>query len=171
VPASSAGTVLGGSFSSRVMQNLREEKGYTYSARAGSSSSASGGHVLAGADVRNEVTGAALGEFMAEFRRLGSEPVPAQELDDTKRYVAGTYLIANQLQGAVASTLARNWLVGLPASALAEYVPQVRAVDAATVQAMAAKYFDPARQSIVVVGDAEAVGAQLDELGRFERAE
>lgn len=168
VPLQLAGTVLGGGFSSRLMQNLREDKGYTYGARGGSSALREGGRVSASADVRNEVTGAAIKEFMAEYRRMGDEPVPAQELEDTKRYVAGGYLLNNQLQGAVAATLAGNWLVGLPAEFLGQYVPKIRAVDAAQVQAVSRKYFDPKDQSIVVVGDPKAVAEQLEPYGTFE---
>lgn len=167
IPMQLAGTVLGGGFSSRVNQNLREEKGYTYGASAGLTSMRMGGRVQAGADVRNEVTGAALEEFFHEFTRLANEPVPAQELDDTKRYVAGGYLISNQMQRAVASTLAGNWLVGLPAEYLGEFVPKIRAVDAAQVQAMARRYYDPKLQSIVVVGDGKAVAEQLKPYGAF----
>lgn len=171
IPLQLAGTVLGGSFSSRVMQNLREEKGYTYGARAGATSSAEGGYVSGGADVRNEVTGAALREFLAEYRRIGTEPVPATELDDTKRYVAGGYLIGNQMQASVAASLAGNWLVGLPPEYLGEYVPRVRAVTAEQVQAMAAKYFAPGRQTVIVVGDGGAVSGQLSEWGPFRAVE
>ena len=81
---------------------------------------------------------------------------------------AGGYLITNQLQGAVASTLANNWLSGLPAEFLGEYVPRIRAVDAAQVQAMARKYYAPDDQSIVVVGDGKAIVEQLGEYGTFE---
>lgn len=169
IPLQLAGTVLGGSFSSRLMQNLREDKGYTYGARGGLSAMRAGGRVTASADVRNEVTGAALKEFVAEFARMGSEPVPAKELDDTKRYVAGGYLINNQMQGAVAATLASNWLAGLPAEFLGQYVPKIRAVQAAQVQAMGAKYFDPKAMSIVVVGDPKAVAEQLKAFGTFEQ--
>jgi zinc protease len=166
-----AGTVLGGGFSSRVNQNLREDKGYTYGASAGLSAARNGGRVQAGADVRNEVTGAALTEFFKEFERLGSEPVPARELEDTKRYLAGGYLITNQLQAAVAGSLANNWVVGLPADFLGRYVPMIRKVDAAQVQAMARKYYAPADQSIVVVGDGGAIEAQLAPFGTFSAAE
>ena len=167
VPLQLASTVLGGGFSSRVMQNLREDKGYTYGASAYQAPSRNGGRMQAGADVRNEVTGAAIAEFFKEFERLASEPVPAQELEDNKRYVAGGYLISNQLQGAVANTLASNWINGLPASFLGQYVPKIRAVDAAQVQAMARKYWDPATQSIIVVGDGPAITAQLEPYGTF----
>jgi zinc protease len=169
IPLQLAGTVLGGSFSSRLMQNLREDKGYTYGARGGLNALRSGGRVSASADVRNEVTGAAIKEFVGEFTRMGSEPVPAQELEDTKRYVAGGYLINNQMQGAVAGTLASNWLAGLPAEFLGQYVPKIRAVDAAQVQAMGRKYFDPKAMSIVVVGDPKAVAEQLKPYGTFEQ--
>jgi zinc protease len=171
VPMQLAGTVLGGGFSSRVNQNLREDKGYTYGASAGLSAARNGGRVQAGADVRNEVTGAALAEFFKEFERLGSEPVPARELEDTKRYLAGGYLITNQLQAAVAGSLANNWVVGLPADFLGRYVPMIRKVDAAQVQAMARKYYAPADQSIVVVGDGGAIEAQLAPFGTFSAAE
>jgi zinc protease len=166
-----ASTVLGGGFSSRVNQNLREDKGYTYGASAYLAASRNGGRVQAGADVRNEVTGAALSEFFKEFTRLGNEPVPAQELEDTKRYVAGGYLITNQLQGAVANSLASNWLVGLPADFLGRYVPMIRKVDAAQVEAMARKYYAPERQSIVVVGDGKAIAPQLEAFGSFSAPE
>ena len=66
-------------------------------------------------------------------------------------------------------TLASNWLAGLPAEFLGEYVPKIRAVDAAQVQAMGAKYFDPAAMSIVVVGDPKAVAEQLKAYGTFEQ--
>ena len=171
IPAQLAGTVLGGSFSSRVMQNLREDKGYTYGARAGLVASRVGGYVQAGADVRNEVTGAALQELLGEFGRLGTEPVPAAELEDTKRYVAGNYLISNQMQEAVAVSLAGNWLLGLPPEYLGEFVPKVRDVSAEQVQAMAAKYFAPERQSIIVVGDREAIAPQLAPWDGFKLAD
>ncbi len=171
VPMQLASTVLGGGFSSRVNLNLREEKGYTYGAGAGLSAARAGGNVVAQADVRNEVTGASLKEFFYEFDRLGTEPVSAQELDDTKRYVAGGYLISNQMQGAVATTLARNWLIGLPSNFLGEYVPKIRAVDAAQVQAMAKKYYSPKDQSIVVVGDGKAIAEQLKAYGQFQSSD
>ncbi len=168
VPLVLASTVLGSGISSRLNQNLREEKGYTYGAGAGLAALRAGGHLQARADVRNEVTGASLKEFFHEFDRLGKEPVPAAELDSTKRYVAGGYLISNQLQGAVAGTLASNWLAGLPAEFLGQYVGRIRAVDAAQLQAVAARYYAPDAQSVIVVGDRDAVAPQLEPFGRFD---
>jgi zinc protease len=165
-PLTLANAVLGGGFSSRLNQNLREEKGYTYGAGSAFAAQRAGGSLIASANVRNDVTGAAIGEFDKELARLGSEPVSAAELDQTKRYMAGGYLLLNQSLGNVLGTLADFWLVGLPPQTLSDYVPKIQAVTAAQVQAMGRKYFAPEQQSIVVVGDA-GVRAQLKPYGEF----
>ena len=167
VPLRLASTILGGGFSSRVNINLREEKGYTYGASAGARMSRAGGAIVGGADVRNEVTGAALNEYFKEYKRIGSEAVPADEMSMNKRYVAGGYLIGNQLQRSVATTLAQNWLVGLPPEFLGQYVPLIEKVTPQQVREVSAKYFAPEKQSIVVVGDPAAVGEQLKQFGEF----
>lgn len=162
-----ASAVLGTGFSSRVNMNLREEKGYTYGARAGASSYRVGGAISGGADVRNEVTGAAITEYIREYRRLGEELVPAEELAVHKRSLIGGYLLANQMQGAVAAQLAGNWLVKLPPEFLARYVPAVQKVSAEQVRAVAQAYFKPEEQSWVVVGDPAQIAEQLKPFGEF----
>jgi zinc protease len=167
VPLRLASTILGGGFSSRVNIKLREEKGYTYGASAGARLLREGGSIIGGADVRNEVTGAALTEYFNEYKRIGSELVTPAEMQMHKRYVAGNYLLSNQMQRAVAATLAGNWLVGLPAEYLAQYVPMIEKVTPEQVRDVSKKYFAPENQSIVVVGDSKAVGEQLKAFGEF----
>jgi predicted Zn-dependent peptidase len=167
VPLRLASTVLGGGFSSRVNIRLREEKGYTYGASAGARLMREGGSIVGGADVRNEVTGAAVTEYFNEYKRIGSELVSPAEMEMHKRYVAGSYLLSNQMQRAVATTLASNWLVGLPAEYLTQYVPMIQKVTPERVREVSKKYFAPENQSIVVVGDSKAVGEQLKAFGDF----
>lgn len=167
VPLRLASTILGGGFSSRVNINLREQKGYTYGASAGARMNRVGGAIVGGADVRNEVTGAALTEYFNEYKRIGSDLVPPEEMTMNKRYVAGGYLISNQLQGAVANTLAQNWLIGLPPEFLGQYVPLIQKVTPQQVRDVSKKYFAPEAQSIVVVGDPKAVAEQLKPFGEF----
>ncbi|WP_426190861.1 M16 family metallopeptidase [Massilia sp. DWR3-1-1] len=167
VPMRLASTIVGGGFSSRVNLNLREEKGYTYGASAGARVNREGGSIIGGADVRNAVSGAALTEFFNEYKRLGTELVPEAEMAMNKRYVAGGYLLSNQMQRAVASTLATNWLIGLPAEFLGQYVPLIQKVTPEQVRGIGKKYFAPENQSIVVVGDKAQVGEQLKAFGDF----
>ena len=161
-----ANAVLGGDFSSRLSQVLREEKGYTYGAYSGFGTNRAGGGFSAEADVRNEVTGDAVGEFRKQMQMLVDTPVDAAELTRAKRATAGIYLFRNQLQGAVASSLANGWLLGRPSAYLGEFVGRTNKVTAAEVQAIARKYFDPAKLSIVVVGD-KAIATQLEPFGEF----
>ncbi|SFC16858.1 M16 family metallopeptidase [Massilia yuzhufengensis] len=167
IPLRLASTILGGGFSSRVNIKLREEKGYTYGASAGARMNRAGGAIVGGADVRNEVTGAALDEYFSEYKRIGADLVQPKEMEMNKRYVAGGYMISNQLQRAVAGTLAQNWLVGLPPEFLGEYVPRIQKVTPEQVREVSKKYFAPENQSIVVVGDPKAVGEQLKAFGEF----
>ena len=171
VPMRLASTILGGGFSSRVNLNLREEKGYTYGASAGGRMFREGGSIVGGAEVRNEVTGASLKEFMAEYQRIGTELVTPADMEMNKRYVAGGYLISNQLQRSVAGTLASNWLVGLPPEFLGQFVPLIQKVTAEQVRDVGKKYFAPDAQSIVVVGDNAAIGEQLKAYGEFTVSE
>lgn len=161
-------TIIGSGFSSRINQNLREEKGYTYGARAGGQSWRVGGAITGGADVRNEVTGAAMTEYIKEYRRLGAEPVPEGELAMNKRYMAGSYLVSTQLQGSLGRQLANNWLIGLPADFLGKFVPAIQKVTAVQVQAIGRKYFNPDEQSWVVVGDSSKIAEQLKAFGEFK---
>ncbi|NHZ41362.1 M16 family metallopeptidase [Massilia aquatica] len=167
VPLRLTSTILGGGFSSRVNLNLREEKGYTYGASAGARIFRNGGSIVGGADVRNEVTGEALKEYLHEYTRIGTELVPEAEMSMNKRYVAGGYLISNQMQAAVARTLANNWLIGLPPEFLGQYVPLIQKVTPQQVREMGKKYFAPELQSVVVVGDNAAVAEQLKKYGEF----
>ncbi len=163
-----AQAVLGDGFSSRLNLNLREDKGWTYGAGTVMGAEREGGAVVAYANVRNAVTGAAVGQFLAEFARLGDTPVPAAELTRTRHYLIGSWLLRNQLQGEVAEALADEWLAGQGAQAIADYVPRLEAVTIAQVQAMARKHFTPADASIVVVGD-PSVLPQLAPYGSFSR--
>lgn len=160
-------TIIGTGFSSRLNQNLREEKGYTYGARAGGQSSRVGGAITGGADVRNEVAAAAMTEYIKEYRRIGAEPVPEAEMAMNKRYMAGSYLVSTQLQGSLGRQLAGNWLIGLPADFLGKFVPALQKVTPAQVQAVGRKYFNPDEQSWVVVGDPTKIADQLKAFGEF----
>jgi zinc protease len=160
-------TVLGGGFNSRITNNIREDKGYTYSPSSSVSRGLLGGVILASAEVRNEVTAATINELLYEFERVGTTPVAADELERAKRYFAGLYLLSNQIQSAVAATLASNWLVGLPAEYLGTYVDQARAVTPEQVRDVARRYYPSRLQNLVIVGDRKAIDAELAQYGEF----
>ncbi len=167
IPLTVANTILGGGFTSRIVQDIREDKGYSYSPRSNFSANRVGGEALASVDVRNEVTGATLDELTRLYASMASQPASDEELTGAKRLVGGIYLLRNQIQGALTATLAGYWVDGLPPGFLGSYVAEANKVTAAQVQAMGRKYFAPKDQSIVIVGDPKAIDAQLKPHGDF----
>ena len=168
IPLTIADTILGGGFTSRITQDIREDKGYSYSPFSRFNAQRAGGSALARVDVRNEVTGATLTELAKLYDGMATQAPSAEELTGAKRLVGGIYLLRNQIQGALTWTLANYWVDGLPPDFLGRYVAEANKVTADQVQAMGRKYFAPKDQSIVVVGDPKAIDAQLKPFGTFE---
>ena len=167
IPLTVANTILGGGFTSRITQDIREDKGYSYSPWSRFSANRVGGSAVATVDVRNEVTGATLAELAKLYGSMASQPASAEELTGAKRLVGGIYLLRNQIQGALTATLANYWVDGLPPSFLGSYVAEANKVTTEQVQAMGRKYFAAKDQSIVIVGDPKAIDAQLKPYGAF----
>jgi len=160
-----ANTICAGSFGSRLTENIREDKGYTYSPRGGIAARQKGGLLTVQADVRTEVTAAALLEMFYELDRMGATPPSEEEMSRAKRYQGGLYLLRNQIQGSVARTLATNWVNGLPPEALGEFVTRVNAVTPEQVRAAGRSFFPSATQTVVVVGDEPKVKGELAQFG------
>lgn len=148
-----ATAVLGGGFTSRMMNNLREDKGYTYSPHARLENHLRDGFAVASMEVRTEVTGAAYGELLHELARLCTVDVPESELATTTSYMAGSRVIMLQTQAGLASALAQVRARGLDHRYLEEYSSQLQKTTAKAVRAAAARYLAPTAMTTVMVGD------------------
>ena len=145
-------TILGGSFTSRLMQNLREDKGYTYGARSGFSFRVMPGPFMASSAVQTDATAASLREFFKEFNAI-REPIPDEELTRGKNYQALAFPGAFQSVGGIAGNLSEIAVYDLPRDYFNQYIEQVLAVTQDDVQEVARKYIVPDRMLVVVVGD------------------
>lgn len=168
IPLALADRILGGYFGSRITQNIRENKGYSYTPGGYVAFLRSGGGIVSYAEVRNEVTGPALGEIFKEMDGMTQAAVGDEELRRAKRFNAGVYLFRAQQQSVVAQILAGRWALGLPADDFVTFVPRSDAVTAAQVQDISKKYFSRGDQTVVIVGDAAAIAPQLTSYGEFE---
>lgn len=152
-PALLLNQVLGSGASSRLFMNLREEKGYTYGAYSKFTSRRFSGDFEASAEVRTEVTGASLDEFMKELRRIRDEEVSADELRDAKNYLTGVFPLRAETQEGLANLIVHREIYSLPEDYLQTYRENVASVTAAEIKRVAEKYIHPDALSIVVVGD------------------
>jgi zinc protease len=154
-------TMLGGSFSPRLDQNLRENKGYTYGASSTLDARRAGGTFRASAEVRSAVTGASLKEFFYELDRIRTEPIPEQEIRDNKAFLSGLLPIRIETQEGLTDQLVQIKMLGLPDDYLQTYRDRLNAVTAADLQRVAQQYVTTDKVAIVIVGDAAAIMEQV----------
>ncbi|MDO7853648.1 M16 family metallopeptidase [Hymenobacter convexus] len=144
--------VLGGYFGSRLMRNIREDKGLTYGIYASVAPREQGTSLVIGTDVKGESADFAVSEIEMELRRLQEELIPAEELETVKSYILGKF--ANELSTVFEQCDKYKNLVflGLPADYYTEFVQQTESTDAATLQALAQEYLSPVAMQTVVAG-------------------
>lgn len=153
-------TALGGSFTSRLNNTLREVKGYTYGAGSSFSMRRERGPFTARAEVVSAKTDSALIEFIKELRNI-RQPLPAAELAKVKRYLRLGYADGFESTGDIAAQVAGLVPYGLPLSTLGAFDAGINKVTAADVQRVAMQYLDPTRLTIVIAGDRASIEPAL----------
>jgi zinc protease len=157
--------ILGGLFNSRLNTKLREEKGYTYGAGAGFDLRRASGPFAARAAVNTEVTVPAILDTVAELERIRSEPVGTSELAAARDFLIGVFPLRFETAGAIVGALAGLAVHDLPDDELARYRSGIEAVSIEDVQAAAEAHVRPDAAAIVLVGDVDAFGAELEQAG------
>jgi predicted Zn-dependent peptidase len=145
-------TVLGGSFTSRLNTNLREEHGYAYGASSQFDMRLSAGPFVAAAGVQSDKTVESLKEFFKELDGI-RQPIPADELKRAKSYEALGFPAGFEATADMAGNLIQLVVYGLPETFFTEYVPKIQGTTAAEVLKVAAQYIQSDKFAVVVVGD------------------
>lgn len=156
-------TILGGSFTSRLNQNLREKNGYAYGASSVFDMRQAAGPFLAAAGVQTDKTGEALKEFFVELNGILG-PVPEEELTKAKNYVALGFPGEFETTGDMARKLEELVVYALPESTFTDFVAAVSKVTAGDLQRLAARYIQPDKMAVVVVGDRKQIESEIREL-------
>ena len=154
-------TILGGAFTSRLNQNLRETHGYTYGAGSAFALRRKGGPFVAQASVVTAKTDSSLIEFLKELRRIRDEAVPAAELEKAKQYLVLGLPGDFETTASAAARFSELFIYGLPFNYFGSYIDRINAVTAADVQRVARQYIDPDHFDIVVVGDRSQIEAGI----------
>ena len=158
-------TILGGSFTSRLMQNLREDKGFTYGAGSSFVMRRLPGPFVARSAVHTPVTAQAVTEFLAEIRTLREERVPDDELARARSYVALRLPQRFETLEDVTDRLVEVLLHDLPTDYWESWVPGIMAVTADEVQAAARSRLSDQGMVVVVTGDRATLEEPLRALG------
>ncbi|GAB7222119.1 pitrilysin family protein [Vibrio owensii] len=157
---------LAGNFNSRINQNLREDKGYTYGAYGYFSGNVETGSVVFTAQVRADSTVASIIEMENELNEFSQSGMTDDELKFMRQAVgqkdALKYETPTQKGKLISDILKYN----LDKDYLQQRNAIVETVDKQTLNALAQKWFDPNDYQIVVVGDAKSLRPQLEKLGK-----
>jgi zinc protease len=160
IPLSVANALFGGAFHSRLVMNIREQKGYTYSPRSQLHPLRRAGYFRIDAAVRSEVVAATLAEIFYELDRLRAVAPERSEVEEAENYLAGVFSLGLASQRGLLSQLAMVYLHDLPEDYLETYRSRVRAVTPDDVLGVARRWLDSPHLAIVLVGDARLVGDQ-----------
>jgi zinc protease len=156
-----ANTVFGGAFNSRIVRNIREEKGYTYSPGSAMTGFADAGFYRFNADVRNEVTGPTIAEVFKEIDGMRAGGSDGAELQGAKAYLRGVFPIQTATQTGLATLLNNVYVFGLPKDYPETFREKVAAVTPAQVKSASAMLFGSDNSVIAIVGDYTKVKDQL----------
>lgn len=146
-------TILGGYFGSRLMQNIREDKGYTYGIGSGINQLKDLAFLLISTQVGAKHTHATLSEIRYEIDRLRTELVLYDELDLVKNYTAGSLLRSFDGTFNQASLLKTMHIHRLSESYYREFLTKIYAVEPADILRIATTYFDPDKFTVAIVGE------------------
>lgn len=156
-------SVLGGGiFSGRLMQNLREDKAYTYGARSALSSDKYVGNFRAFASVRNEVTDSSVTQFLYEMDRMAKEKIAMEDLELVKNQMNGSFARSLESPQTIANFALNIARYDLPEHYYDKYLDRLSKVTIEDVHKAAQKYIRPENATILVVGNKEEVAPKLE---------
>lgn len=161
-------SLLGGKFTSRLNLNLRERLGITYGVSSSFAQRRGPGPFLVSASVDTEAVGVAVGEILAEIRRLQDDLVTEEELADTQSYLLGIFPYTLQRIEGLASRLADLAAYDLPRDYFTAYLQRIASVNRDELQRLARQHLHPDRMGVVAVGPHGEIEPQLDPLGTIE---
>lgn len=157
-------TLLGGGFSSRLFQKIREEAGLAYSVYSDLAVFADAGCLAVGAGTAVEAVPAVLEYTVREFRDLKERPVPADELRRAKDHLKGSLMLSLESPGSRMANLARQDLYYGQVRSLDEVSEEVESVTAEQVQALANEWFDQPRIALSVLGNLGGLSVDREQL-------
>jgi len=165
IHASVMNYLIGGGASGEFFEVLREEKGYTYSARSSIGGDKLVGHFTASCDARNEVTDSAVIAFLDVMNKFRNKKISEEKLQAAKNYITGSFSRSLESPQTVARFALNIARYNLPSDYYKTYLQKLNAVTVDDIQQMAKKYITPENAYIIVVGKADEVAVSLEKFG------
>jgi len=160
-----AGALVGGSFTSRLNEAIRVERGLSYGVRARFTSGRAGGLFLVSSFTKVETAGELVSVAIGELERFAAGGPTGEELTRTRGYLCGLHPLSLETHEAWCDKLGEVELYGLPADEVAGFTARIEAVDAAACQAVMGRALSSDHRVVVAVGPAAQLARQLERFG------
>jgi zinc protease len=158
----------GGTFSARLMKELRSNRGLTYGIYGGVEAGPDRGLFMISSQLKAERFVEALGLIKGQIKDLQERPVGDAELAEARNSAVNSFAFRFETKRAALLQYLDLRLEGYPANYLEKYVDLIRNVTKADVQAAAKKYMDPEKMIVLVVGDEKRFDKPLASFGKVE---
>ena len=155
---------LAGNFNSRINQNLREDKGYTYGASGYFAANREVGAIVFSAQVRADTTAASIKEIQSELDKYSQQGITDEEMEFLRLAVGQQDALKYETPSQKAQLISSILAYSLDEDYLQQRNEIVETVSKSTLNKMAAKWFTPDDYQIIVVGDVQALKPQLESL-------
>ena len=165
ISANVMNNILGGNFSGRLFNNLREQHAFTYGAYSSLTPNRQIGIFSAEASVRNEKTDSSIQEMLFEINVIRNNKVGDTELNRMKNYLSGGFARSLESPVTIANFALNIAKYNLPADYYQKYLTKLAAVNADNVQAAAKELLSPTQMHIVIVGNAKQISKGLEKYG------
>lgn len=163
------GYILGGGFNSRLNMKLREDKGYTYGARASIGSDKLIASFIASTSVRTEVTDSAISEMIYEIENMVDKGITEEELEEAKANITGSFGRSLENPSTVANFAINIARYGLPDDYYSTYLQRLNALEVEDINAAAQKYIHPDHMYLTIVGNGSEFEDQLGQFGEVKK--
>ncbi|MFD2200592.1 insulinase family protein [Shivajiella indica] len=163
------GYVLGGGFAGRLLQNLREDKGFTYGAYADIGSDRLVARFSASSSVRGSATDSAINEIIYEIRNLRDNGVTEKELEGAKQALTGSFARSLESPATIANFAINQDRYKLPADYYTTYLQRLNDLTLEKVNAAAKRLLKPDNLYITVVGNGSEIQQGLTAFGEVKR--
>ena len=163
-----ANTILGGGFTSRLVNDIRVNQSLTYGISSGFGKSKVGGSFSVSSFTKLETSRKIVDETNKTLAKIAKEGVTPKEYDKARGFLTGQFAIRVQTPEGIAGQLLDMAVNGLPDNYLSTYLPKLRSTSISEVNKICETYFAPENLSVILVGPYAKIKDQLKGMGDFE---
>ncbi|MFC1553029.1 M16 family metallopeptidase [candidate division KSB1 bacterium] len=158
-------TIFGGSFTSRLMTEVRVKKGLTYGIRSLVNSYKNTGSINISTFTKNETVSETVNIIFKEIEKLQNKNVTKKELSGVQKYMTGLFPLSIETLKGISGQLSNIYFYGLPKNSIEKYTENIYSVTDSNVNDMAGKYYSSKNSVITVLGRKDDIIKNLEKIG------